>query len=423
MKTSVALSLRYLTSKIHPPLPLNRRDSQKLLSLLTSSFRENLDQEHGKAELSKPNATDVHFQSMLDNPLFNLPRRKDTISLKGRDSKALEIEKLKNPSHDEDCLGRSPLEHFKNHIASGAASIKLAKQCLTACLVTASSRRNALHVSDVSATMLQWLWSSGLEERLEFLEDMGFVQCLTPFLVMDGRDHHLIKWLSKLSLMSREFEASRSSSKVTRSYTLEQSKLLFSFVRSEISHGSRVNGALEIFVKAVDSAPEWSAKVNPCSYTMDSIPAVVWQPVRRAGRYLLSVLAQSNSMPHIDPGTFDKFFHSLKLWSRQLSFDCAMVALLHPVSPDPQIWMQYVCDGLPDAIKTFQPDRRELALDLCLKSSQMLLTRGKVSDALLVSDLTRDIFKRELASPPQEEWRLEALKERHLRELETLAVA
>ena len=45
--TKALSSLKGMLPPIHQPLPLNQREAQQLLNALTSSFRKNLDREHG----------------------------------------------------------------------------------------------------------------------------------------------------------------------------------------------------------------------------------------------------------------------------------------------------------------------------------------------------------------------------------------
>src|SRR5690348_15716553 len=93
--------LSTLASKIHPQLPLSPRESQQLLTLLTTSFRAHLDREHPLPESSqnrhtqKPTGSNArrasspaqatssyasatqHIDSILTNPLFAVkPRRR-----------------------------------------------------------------------------------------------------------------------------------------------------------------------------------------------------------------------------------------------------------------------------------------------------------------------------------------------------------
>ena len=102
-------ALSTLAKKLHPQLPLTPRESQQLLSLLTTSFRTHLDREH-PVEAQTPNARKAvsnedrealhttssaalasqHIDAVLSNPLFAVkPSR--------RGSEAAVSDILKNP--------------------------------------------------------------------------------------------------------------------------------------------------------------------------------------------------------------------------------------------------------------------------------------------------------------------------------------
>ncbi|KAF2396234.1 hypothetical protein EJ06DRAFT_484100, partial [Trichodelitschia bisporula] len=91
MQSSKSSALRALTSKIHLQLPLDPRESQKLLGVLTSSFQQQLDRHHPigapledhvkasrRTSRSAPPPLHVssqasalnHFNSLLSNPLL-----------------------------------------------------------------------------------------------------------------------------------------------------------------------------------------------------------------------------------------------------------------------------------------------------------------------------------------------------------------
>lgn len=93
--TKALSSLKDFLPRIHQPLPINRRESQQLLKTLTTSFRKNLDKEHGywgedtsvaslRAASTNPSSpsvldlyhrpTDRHVRAILSNPLFSYDR-------------------------------------------------------------------------------------------------------------------------------------------------------------------------------------------------------------------------------------------------------------------------------------------------------------------------------------------------------------
>ncbi|MCJ1403112.1 hypothetical protein MMC11_006335 [Xylographa trunciseda] len=430
MKTSAVLSLRYLTSKIHPPLPLNPRDSQKLLALLTTSFQAHLDQEHGKIESSKTSATDVHLQSVLDNPLFSIPThlrsniKHGGMQKSGRNSASTLI--------DIEDSNRNTIENFEEHISSGTASIDLAKLCLETYVksfrVVSAGGIDSKLSSKVSATMLQWLWSSGLDWNLKFLMDSKLVALIMPFLLVDGRDRHAYIWLSRLR-SKLTGPPNTSGENYIRDNFRMQSNLVFSLIASEARYGSGLNGAMRAFLRNVDSANEWIGTLQDHRMARPSTIDARWA-LHRAGNYIVHRLALLKTTSGIDIVDFEKLVQSTDSWSSNISLDRAQLALLHPVAPDPLTSLQYIRKEMRDAKQSYTSSQKTRAINLCLDTSKVLLSQGRHVDAQWVLSFVRNTFPQEIGNleqnPETAANRLQhesttAKTESGLRELEALA--
>ena len=161
--------------KIHHPLPLNARESQQLLNLLTASFRQQLDREHGQLpfqkELTVPkvivgsskrhkqsseslslknggtNDVDNHINSLLSNPLLSVPNR---------------------PLVNNSETLRDPLDVFDDACAKGLMNVELAENCLRVkkgLIVQSSSltfHGDAKESGPAAAKVLTWLAVNGL---------------------------------------------------------------------------------------------------------------------------------------------------------------------------------------------------------------------------------------------------------------------
>ncbi|MCJ1389115.1 hypothetical protein MMC18_001969 [Xylographa bjoerkii] len=431
MKTSARLSLRYLTSKIHPPLSLNPRDSQKLLTLLTASFRAHLDQEHGKMGLSKTSATEVHLQSVLDNPLFSVPTHSRLNS---------KHKWLQESAHDAastpdgfKALHKNTVEHYKEHVGSGTASIGLAKLCLDSFLK--SFRRvspgtdNLKLSSEMSATMLQWLWSSGLERSLKFLRDSKFVALIVPCLLIDGRDRHVYNWLSRLRSELTGAPLNTLEDDFIRDNFRMQANLVHSLIRSRTEYGSGLNDAIKEFLQNVGSANEW---VGTSQNFRDARPSTFnarWA-LQRAGNYVVHRLALLQTTAGTDLVDFERLSQSTDFWSGNVSYDRAQLALLHPVAPDPLPFLQYIRKEIRNVEQSYTPRQKSRAINLCLDTTKMLLSQGRHVDAQWVLTFVRRTFLQELGNPEeslepalsgQQHESTTARTESALRELEALA--
>jgi len=130
-----------LKFKLHQPLPLSPRESKQLLELLTVSFREQLDSEHGPSNVADtppahqvkakkatiqpkpyPRPTDRHIESILTNPLFNVRRK------------------------DEATRAVNPMDTFDRAVGRGMMTPKYAAACLRA----ERQRLSSLHPVDLT---------------------------------------------------------------------------------------------------------------------------------------------------------------------------------------------------------------------------------------------------------------------------------
>ncbi|MCJ1385644.1 hypothetical protein MMC17_008767 [Xylographa soralifera] len=399
MKTSAVLSLRYLTSKIHPPLSLNYRDSQKLLTLLTTSFRAHLDQEHGKIGSSKTSATDVHLQSVLDNPLFSISPHSRLHSRYGG------IEKNGHGSaripEGVEGLHSNAVEHFEEHVRSGTASIDLAKLCLQTYLKGfrgVGARRVDLKLpSKVSGIMLQWLWSSGLEGNLNFLRDSKFVALIVPFLLVDGRDRHVYDWLLRLRSELTGSSLSTFEDSFIRDNFRMQANIVHNMIASEANYGSGLNSAIREFLRNVGSTSEWFNTFPDLLRARTSNFNTRWA-LQRAGDYIVRRLALLPTTSAVDLVGYERLLQRIESWSGNVSFDRAQLALLHPVAPNPLLSLQYIRKEMQDATHIYTPRQKSQAINLCFGTSEILLSKGQHMDARWILNFVRKTFPQEIGN-------------------------
>ena len=401
MKISAVRSLQYLTSKIHPPLSLNPGDSQKLLVLLTTSFRAHLDREHGKSSVSKISAADVHLQSLLDNPLFSVSTQSKLNSKPGGMYKYRAASALRDVQN----FKGNTVESFRQHVGAGTASIDLAKLCIEDYLKSFrgvnSERLSSKLSSDVSIAILQWLWSSGLEDSLEFLKDSKFVTLITPVLLVDGRDRIVHNWLSRLRLQLQTVQLNTLEDAHVRDNLHVQSNIVYSMTASEFKYGSGLNGALGGFLENVDSASKW---VGTSKDLRQAHPSVfdARRVLHRAGSYLIHRFTHLPATSLIDSKNFERLFGSAESWSRNASLARAQLALLHPVSPDPSLSLQYIHKDMR-VVNQYYGHRQNLrAVNLCLSTSRMLLSQGHNADAEWVLNFVQKSFPREIGNLDQD---------------------
>ncbi|KAK1992889.1 hypothetical protein LX36DRAFT_279607 [Colletotrichum falcatum] len=195
MFTTKPLSaIKNVIPSIHQPLPLSSKESKKLLDVLKSSFRQNLDKEHGYApENADPKLpstsgnpherpTDRHLRAILSNPLFKSDIR---------------------PMAAAFAKPRDPMDVFDEAVSRGMMTRKAATGCLQAkrqqiLQSSALSVPEAMAASSAGLRVVQWLRSSGMEQTLDFLGDPHFVHELMPFMLAEGLEEVAWMWADRV---------------------------------------------------------------------------------------------------------------------------------------------------------------------------------------------------------------------------------
>ena len=211
--SAVFQGLKDWASKFHPQLPLNSKESQRLLTALTSSFRKQLDEAHPQpvsGEVRKENRlkpssprpaaqhlhsssvtlADRHLASVLTSPLLAnhaVPRSPVL------DYTSAKLTLQKNPSQD-------PISLLEDYHEKGVASIPLAVLCLEAfnaslASLTLERRRNAIKETKAGRRTLLWIWNSDIHETEAFLEDKRLMGLVTRLVVKEGYEELLWKWI------------------------------------------------------------------------------------------------------------------------------------------------------------------------------------------------------------------------------------
>lgn len=191
-----------LKFKLHQPLPLTQRESAQLLELLTTSFRQQLDSEHGlsntstKVETSQSHKqhengrprrlsdpghrhTDRHIRSILTNPLFNQRTQRS------------------EPGSLQD-----PMDTFDRAVGRGMMTLNSAKAILIAKKKQLRSSHETLEESmkksGAGLKILRWLTSSGLNQNIDFLiQDQSFGVLLFEFMRAEGYQEVFWEWINK----------------------------------------------------------------------------------------------------------------------------------------------------------------------------------------------------------------------------------
>lgn len=371
--------------KIHPPLPLNPRESKQLLNLLTTSFRQQLDAEHGEFRTNaKPSATrdhkkakerrrsfsesssrptDRHMNSILTNPLFNLTT----------DSKS--------PKADRD-----PMEVFDLAVAKGMMNLNYARACLNAkkheiIQSPVPTIREGMKESAAGLKVLKWLISSGTANNNDFLKDARFAQILMEYLVAEGLQEVCWKWIQRgFEAIPRYF----ATADPVRHKEMRREIVgpLYFLVRAEASGDVSLDSAYICMSRAVGYLTGC-----PVARMRDLLSGPGW--------FLVHETIQLHSQrPPSTPTAFDAFFSLIPILSKDPAYQLAHLSLLHPSHPSADLAFAFLQNLDPDF--SLRHVRDHGYIQMGLDTAKALLENGRYGHAEWVMDFLRERYGQQL---------------------------
>lgn len=376
--------LSSLASKLHPQLPLSPRESQQLLTLLTTSFRAHLDREHplpehrraqkpvGSSGQRSPSLTRIpsshasatrHIDSILTNPLFAVkPTR--------RVSEPAAVDVL-----------RDPVGWFVDQIATGAATLPRAGMCLELLDVASESSSRLYSGKTTASVFAEWLRSSGLELSREFVHQLS------------SKSSTQSKSMDKLvTLMFAEGGASapwrwfiRSPEQRTKETKLDaktilnfRQKLLLRMVSTQ-THRSLDEG-LAVFMQA---------------FRMAEIEGVetAYAVLRPAGAHLVNRIT-STSDHTTDLRLYQSFLLSSQRWLGSWSQAVeSMLWLYHPTQRNATSGLKFLQDSQGAITHVHGPQsRRNFLVQLCLGVARQLLEEERYAEAQIAMQFSKEHF-------------------------------
>lgn len=374
-------ALSTLAKKLHPQLPLTPRESQQLLSLLTTSFRTHLDREH-PVEAQTPNARKAvsnedrealhttssaalasqHIDAVLSNPLFAVkPSR--------RGSEAAVSDILKNP-----------MGWFTNEVATGNATLSKASLCLEMLDRRTAEQTPKLHEGKTPGAIIgNWLRSSGLDASNEFIElcigkpqskrsSNIFMSRLVSILVADGKKPLLWKWFTRPS------NSGLSSSRML----VFRKQLLKHMVHTETSQD--LYRGIVLFRRACEITGEQGGRF--------------YEQLRPAGQYLVQAI-MSKPTNTVSRDLYNSFRQSSSLWinSKWAQAVDAMLCLHHPTSASAVPGLQFIQD--PAGAATYAnaiASQRRFIVQLSLGVARQLLEEESYRDAQAIMAFAKQYF-------------------------------
>ena len=412
MRTTLALSWKALVSKIHPPLSMSPRDSQKLLGLLNASFQRHLDAEHPTGLEGKGHYARSHIQSILGSPLFG------SKLLRRRGSRV-------NQLRDEGIsLGgmqywmKEPLRAFQKSVSNGTASLETAKLCLEMhwknCLTFATSTTEVtIDTGGAGSAILNWLWSSGMERSGEYLHDLRLIRLLTIFLVIEQRYDVIYNWFHRL-----QNRVTQSGTENQKQNQMAQAHLLLQLVKSESEDGAGLGAAMVHFEQYFDRIPKEHLRERAMTF-------------RPAGTFLSFALTDPGKADTIPKEIFQPFVDATKGWANgSMSLAHAIQHVYRPENPQPGVALHFLQELRAEKLEKFGASARHRLILMSLKTAELLLASDQRSEATWVMRFLQTNYGEEVGSlsdatpqsSPTTKTTLPQEEQTNLRLLESLAV-
>ncbi|KAA8567263.1 hypothetical protein EYC84_010298 [Monilinia fructicola] len=373
-----------LKFKLHQPLPLTQRESTQLLELLTTSFRQQLDSEHGPSDIgpgtnhvkvdasplhkqhensrarrlsdSGHKHTDRHLKSILTNPLFSQRTQRS------------------EPGSPQD-----PMDTFDRAAARGMMTLNYAKAILIAKKRQLQSSHETLEDSmkrsGAGLKILKWLTSSGLTQNAQFLlQDPKFGVVLFEFMRAEGYEEVYWEWINKAI----------HDTNVTSTELRGLAHLLSRIVELTSRLEASFNTSISILLRVAEMAKDLgfgrihSLLVDPGQHVLNSILESPRQV--RASTSLESFMTFQHILPvcsmhDVDLHTLDIYSPYHQSANQFLDFLRQRPSLKEPETEDP---------GKPS-------DRKEAKkmVSISLMAAKLLLEQKRVNDATWIMERLR----------------------------------
>ncbi|KIN01842.1 hypothetical protein OIDMADRAFT_103113 [Oidiodendron maius Zn] len=387
---------------LHPPLPLNPRESKQLLNLLSTSFRRTLDSEHGffrpepqeetaAESIARPNGgakkrraslsdldqrpTDRHLRTILTNPLFRGP----------------------STSRDRPLSTRDPMEVFDEAVAKGIMNTHHAQACLMAKKMkilqsSVPNVRESMKDSGAGRKVLSWLVSSGTANKNEFFRDKEFSKIFMEYIVAEELQEVAWRWIRRAF---RDYSKLPKHSEDGKQHLIAP---LIYLIRAEAFGPVTLDAAYLCLSRAAGYLAGFSST---------EMINIIGPP----GRYLSHETTMSRfHRPPASGSAFDSFIALVPVITAiNANYHFAHLKLLHPDHPSADSALTYL--KMLDAWQTVHASPRyksgttmeNRVIQLSLDAAKYLLERERLHDAQWVMQYLRTYYPKQLGVARKEQ--------------------
>ncbi|QGA12923.1 hypothetical protein EYB26_000568 [Talaromyces marneffei] len=377
MKSKAAFLKMRGWPKIHHPLPQTPRESQQLLSALTSSFRRQLD----AADTNKPaQSASEHLDAILENPLFRVvPSKPAYPTLESHQKRQQETEEAFS-------LVKDPMRLLDENVAAGTLTGRIVKEILRSqwILINTDSKnaQQDLKNTGAGARVAKWFWASDSASRKSFFKIPGATKHSITFMVAEGL-HDELRALLRLLYRS---DLGGTDGKIPKRVADKIfATFLYNYVAAEIHHGQGMASALEIFVEVADSIGDSS---DPESMSLRE--SLLKATVIYLGCFMRQDM-NSEMFKDVPVSLFDQYCNLVESLPGLRVYGIAM-RMYHPTQPDARPFMEY----LQELRKSKSPPRTEMGQDILLQTSlnalRLLIDQGNYRDAAKYSHHVKNML-------------------------------
>ncbi len=280
------------------------------------------------------------------------------------------------------------MDAFEEQVSQGRADIGTAyshlrnqyKSCYASPAATA---REAMQSSGAASTIVQWLWSSGKEDTGEFLRSRKFVSLLVRFLVAEGQQSRVIRWLYRCNNNEKTpisslhgFDTDRITTSLfevlieaeTKYYGLESTIALF----NRIIAGLQSSESTESSVNALAIRGAWA---------------------------LIKLVLRLPKAAKLDYSIFRPFLATMRQF-RADALLTAQICIYLQERPYPLPALRHFQSMSAQATVNKNTSQRPHMVLLGLRAAELFFQGGHQTEALWIMDFLQRNFAQELESPP-----------------------
>lgn len=376
--------------KIHQPLPRTPRESRKLLTALTSSFRRQLDQEHPPPSSdrdanahhrstnpeSSVQATNRHIQNILDNPLFRVVPPNPGNS---------HVPSIRRRPHTFSIVG------FDEAAASGSVTLgfitRFLRYQLQCQLAKSGNIRDSMKASKVGSKVSSWWWSTDSKTRINMFVFGPTMIDLAKFMVAEGLQDMIVQWLK----MILEHDVGGHDGQLSKDAAWRAfNRLVICFMSAERQYGGGLISAMERYAQAfelflsMDKMPP-DAPLHKYMYSPRSqLVAWILESERSQLKEIPVPLYDSCMAPTTSTWSTSQFQHLLSSSFR----------LYHPAHPDPWPLVDLARDLLPGKVDSWRENRRHIFIKSGLEAIHVLIEQGSTKDASYLGDYVQLVLQK-----------------------------